>query len=104
MNNDVTNLIVARLDKIDGKLDRIEKQTTITNGRVGTLEAKVAKFDVINTDVFNRLNIVETTLAINSAIRKTNKNFMDFLLKVSPWVIAFICFLVAIGLKTGVIK
>lgn len=92
-----------RLDKMDTKLDRIEKQTTLTNGRVSVLEKKGDTIDRIQDLIKDRLTALEEEQKVLSALRsqenkfkQTNKGdiryWTEIGLQVAPWIVTAILF------------
>lgn len=82
-------LILSRFDQIDKRLDnqdvvltRVDKQTTITNGRVSMLEE-------VNRKKLNH----------HQDVVSSRKWWIETLIKLAPWVACMITLYIAIGVK-----
>jgi len=96
-NTTITDIILRRIDKfetkVDTKLDRIETQTTQTNGRVTALEHSCNALTVFKDSSSERLTSIEAKHKVREALDKSVKDtivtrrwFTELIIKVLPHI------------------
>lgn len=63
----IAETVIERLDRIDGRLERLETTVERIDIRVGVLETKVDKLEAFAGDAQQRLGRIETHLQLNGS-------------------------------------